>query len=201
MTSVVPRASTELTVVHVTVGDPRVEPLLRELGEEYAARYGSEARAELARYPGEEFTTSYGGLLLLLLERGEPVAGGAFRRYDEATAELKRIWTHSAHRRRGLAGRVVAELESEAGLRGYRRIYLTTGPRQPEARGLYLATGYTPLFDTEADPETIGPLPFEKHLKAEPDTGSGAGPCPVDAVPVAGHPGLPQDPLQSQSRQ
>ncbi|GAA4309633.1 GNAT family N-acetyltransferase [Streptomyces venetus] len=154
----------ELTFLHVPVSDPRVEPLLRELGDEYSRRYGGDAHAEMARYPDEEFTAPYGGLLLLLLERGEPVAGGAFRRYDPATAELKRIWTHSAHRRRGLARRVVAELEAEAALRGYRRIYLTTGPRQPEARGLYLTTGYTPLFDTDADPETIGPLPFEKHL-------------------------------------
>ena len=154
----------ELTIIQVPVTDPRVEPLRRELGHEYSTRYGKDAHAEISRYPDEEFTEPYGGLLLLLLERGESVAGGAFRRYDATTAELKRIWTHSAHRRRGLARRVVAELERAAGARGYRRIYLTTGPRQPEARGLYLATGYTPLFDTGADPETIGPLPFEKHL-------------------------------------
>lgn len=98
-------------------------------------------------------------MLLLLLEGGEPVAGGAYRRYDEQTAELKRIWTHSAHRRRGPARRVIAALERSAAERGYRRIHLTTGPRRPEARGLYLATGYTPLFDLSADPETIGPLP------------------------------------------
>ncbi|AJP05171.1 acetyltransferase [Streptomyces cyaneogriseus subsp. noncyanogenus] len=156
----------ELTVVQVPVSDPRVQPLLRELGDEYTARYGRDAHGELARYPDEEFTAPYGGVLLLLLEDGAPVAGGAFRRYDATTAELKRIWTHSAHRRRGLARRIVAELEREAGARGYRRIRLTTGPRQPEARALYLATGYTPLFDTRADPETIGPLPFEKHLSA-----------------------------------
>lgn len=161
----------ELTVVEVPVSDARVEPLLRELGDEYSRRYGGDAHAELARYPDEEFTAPYGGVLLLLIEDGEPVAGGAFRRYDETTAELKRIWTHSAHRRRGLARRVVAELEREAGARGYRRVYLTTGPRQPEARGLYLAAGYTALFDTEADPETIGPLPFEKHLAAPEHTG------------------------------
>ncbi|MFD7924185.1 GNAT family N-acetyltransferase [Streptomyces sp. NPDC059740] len=152
------------TLVRVPVGDPRVAPLLRELGEEYSARYGRDAHAELARYPDEEFTAPHGGVLLLLLERGESVAGGAFRRFDRDTAELKRIWTHSAHRRRGLARRVVAALEREAADRGYRRLYLTTGPRQPEARGLYLAAGYTPLFDTGADPESIGPLPFEKHL-------------------------------------
>ncbi|MGV9254418.1 GNAT family N-acetyltransferase [Streptomyces sp. NPDC003697] len=168
------RPAADVTVLHVPVADPRVRPLLRELGHEYSTRYGKDAHAEISRYPDEEFTEPYGGLLLLLLERGEPVAGGAFRRYDATTAELKRIWTHSAHRRRGLARRVVAELEREAGTRGYRRIYLTTGPRQPEARGLYLATGYTPLFDTEADPETIGLLPFEKHLPAEARTGKAA---------------------------
>ncbi|MGW5284913.1 GNAT family N-acetyltransferase [Streptomyces collinus] len=168
MTSVAqpPSNTADFEIVHVPVSDPRVGPLLRELGHEYSTRYGKDAHGEIARYPDEEFTPPHGGLLLLLLEHGEPVAGGAFRRHDADTAELKRIWTHSAHRRRGLARRVVAELEHEAGARGYRRIYLTTGPRQPEARGLYLATGYTPLFDTEADPETIGPLPFEKHLPA-----------------------------------
>ncbi|SDP33549.1 Acetyltransferase (GNAT) family protein [Streptomyces sp. cf386] len=176
MTSVAqpPARPGELTVLEVPVSDPLVEPLLRELGDEYSARYGGDAHGEMARYPDEEFTAPYGGVLLLLLEHGDPVAGGAFRRYDATTAELKRIWTHSAHRRRGLARRVVAELEREAGARGYRRVYLTTGPRQPEARGLYLATGYTPLFDTEADPETIGPLPFEKHLTAEAPTGKAA---------------------------
>jgi polar amino acid transport system permease protein len=168
--------SADLTVIQVSASDPRVRPLLRELGHEYSTLphsrlrpsggtpIGKDAHAELARYPDEEFAPAHGGALLLLLEHGEPVAGGAFRRYDETTAELKRIWTHSAHRRRGLARRVVAELEHEAESRGYRRIHLTTGPRQPEARGLYLATGYTPLFDAEADPETIGPLPFEKHI-------------------------------------
>ncbi|MEU4270714.1 GNAT family N-acetyltransferase [Streptomyces sp. NPDC026092] len=153
-----------MTSIQVPVSDPRVEPLIRELGEEYSTRYGKDAHTELSRYPDEEFTEPHGGALILLLEDGEPVAGGAFRRYDPDTAELKRIWTHSAHRRRGLARRVVAELEREARERGYRRIYLTTGPRQPEARGLYLVTGYTPLFDTEAAPETLGLLPFEKHL-------------------------------------
>ncbi|RDG39648.1 GNAT family N-acetyltransferase [Streptomyces corynorhini] len=149
--------------LRVRVSDPLVRPMLRELGDEYSARYGKDAHGELARYPAEEFDPPH-GVLLLLLEHGEPVAGGAFRRYDAATAELKRIWTHSAHRRRGLAMRVVRELERIAVARGYREVYLTTGPRQPEARGLYLAAGYTPLFDTDADPETIGPLPFAKAL-------------------------------------
>ncbi|MFE7589337.1 GNAT family N-acetyltransferase [Kitasatospora sp. NPDC057512] len=146
-----------------SVDDPLVEPLLRELTHEYVTRYGPEAHREMTRYPGEAFAEPH-GVLLLLLEDGEPVAGGAYKRYDERTAEVKRMWTHSAHRRRGLARRVLAELERTAAAAGYTRFYLTTGPRQPEARNLYLAAGYTPLFDVSADPLTIGPLPFEKQL-------------------------------------
>lgn len=143
--------------------DPVTAPMMAELTEEYLTRYGEGAYAEMARYPAAEFSWP-DGVLLLLFEHGEAVAGGAYRRYDERTAELKRIWTHSAHRRRGLARRVVEELERAAADAGYLRIYLTTGPRQPEAKSLYLVTGYTPLFDVAADPLTIGSLPFEKSL-------------------------------------
>jgi GNAT superfamily N-acetyltransferase len=146
--------------------DPLVEPLLTELAREYSSRYGrpfTEQHETLRAYPTERFSPPDGGLLVLV-EDGHAIAGGAFQRYDGTTAELKRIWTHSAHRRRGLALRVVTELEAEIANRGYERAFLTTGPRQPEAKGLYLAAGYTPLFDVAADPPTIGKLPFAKPL-------------------------------------
>ncbi|MET7638557.1 GNAT family N-acetyltransferase [Streptomyces sp. NPDC005438] len=141
--------------------------MLRDLEDTYLRLYGAEAEGEISRYPASEFAPPH-GTLLVLLEEGQPVAGGAYRRHESPdTAELKRIWTHRAHRRRGLARRVVAELERRATVAGYRRIFLTTGPRQPDARALYLDLGYTPLFDLAADPETVGPLPFEKRLPAD----------------------------------
>ncbi|MEV4613302.1 GNAT family N-acetyltransferase [Kitasatospora sp. NPDC049258] len=163
-------SSPPVEVQQVLLGDPLTEPLVRELTHEYVTRYGPGGYAEMARYPAAEFAPPH-GLLLLLLEDGRPVAGGAYRRYDEHTAEVKRMWTHSAHRRRGLARRVLVELERAAAAAGYRRIHLTTGPRQPEAKALYLATGYTPLFDPQAvpgadPPPEARPLPFEKHLAA-----------------------------------
>jgi GNAT superfamily N-acetyltransferase len=153
-----------LEVRHVHQSDPLVVPLLEDLTQEYTARYGR-LREDLFTYPAERFAPPDGGFIVLV-EDGQPVAGGAFQRYSSDTAELKRIWTHQEHRRRGLAARVVAELEKEIAGLGYARVFLTTGPRQPEAKGLYLAAGYTPLFVVDADTsEWQRPLPFEKVLK------------------------------------
>ena len=151
--------------------DPLAEPLVTQLTAEYDRRYGDyfgePAEKEMNRYPAELFAPPDGAFVLLLRD-GAPIAGGAFKRYDPETAELKRIWTHEGYRRQGLARRVVAELEAQAGRQGYSRIFLTTGFRQPEARDLYLATGYSALFDVSADPAAYGALPFEKFLSGPP---------------------------------
>ncbi|SKA82867.1 polar amino acid transport system permease protein [Agreia bicolorata] len=158
--------------VYVSADDAIAEPLLRELEQEYDARYGEffgeKASAEITRYPAAAFSPEEGGAFVLLLRDGVAIAGGAYKRFDDQTAELKRIWTSSAHRRQGLARRVVKELEDEAVRRGYTRAYLTTGPRQPEAKHLYFQTGYTPLFDTTLDPEEVVVHGFAKSLDDTP---------------------------------
>jgi len=158
--------------VYVSADDPVAQPLLRELEQEYDARYGEffgeKASAEIRRYPASAFSTEEGGAFVLLLRDGVAIAGGAYKRFDEHTAELKRIWTSSTHRRQGLARRVVKELEDEAVRRGYTRAYLTTGPRQPEAKHLYFQTGYAPLFDTTLDPEEVVVHGFAKSLDGAP---------------------------------
>jgi GNAT superfamily N-acetyltransferase len=175
-------SSGSLRVVRVHPDDALAAPLFAELTTEYDTRYGDlfgGASQELTRYPAEEFLPP-SGELVLLTEDGVAVAGGAFRRHaDPGTAEVKRMWTAATHRRRGLARRVLAELERRAADRGYRRMVLTTGPRQPEARDLYLAAGWTPLFDPAVprptDTETLRALPvaqrlypFEKQLSGDP---------------------------------
>ncbi len=152
--------------VAVHQNDPLATPLLDELTVEYGTRYGGSAGQEyvdLRAYPAEEFEPP-GGVLIVAVSNGVPVAGGAFRGYDSTTAELKRIWTAATHRKRGFGKLVVAELERIALQRGYTRVYLTTGWRQPEAVALYLAMGYTPLYDPALPAEDIGPHPFEKQL-------------------------------------
>ncbi len=156
------------TFVYTTPLDPRAKPLIDELIYEYDSRYGNYfndegAAAELNRYPPEAFAPPHGNFLLLLRD-GETIGGGAFKHYDDRTAEFKRIWTRHDLRRQGLARALLVELEAQAARQGYRRIYLTTGFRQPEAVGLYLTNGYTALFDTKVDPEIYKSLPFEKDI-------------------------------------
>ncbi|WP_345470553.1 GNAT family N-acetyltransferase [Glutamicibacter ectropisis] len=162
-----------LTAHTVLIGDPRLSALFAGLTEEYTQRYGDRngsVAQELERFPAHEFTAPL-GRFIILEEAGQTVAGGALRRYDQHTAELKRIWTHEDHRRRGLARRVLVELELAAVDLGYTQIYLTTGPRQPEALKLYLNAGYQPHFDLDAALESIEHLPFTKQL---PTTSAGA---------------------------
>lgn len=156
--------SADLQVHRVDPGDELLRPLLADLVVEYGTRYGrTSPNTTLTEVPPTDFVAPHGAFVVLT-EGGRPVAGGAIRRYDATTAEVKRVWTAHRHRRRGLGIRVMAELEAAAVELGYRRIHLTTGPRQPEARDLYLRTGYTPRFDLTADPESIGPLAFGKEL-------------------------------------
>ena len=98
--------------VVVRQDDPRAAPLLDELTVEYHGRYGDLSGTEygdLRAYPVEEFAPP-GGVLVLAVRDGVSVAGGAFRRRDSSTAELKRIWTATGHRKRGYGKLVVAEL-------------------------------------------------------------------------------------------
>jgi GNAT superfamily N-acetyltransferase len=156
------------SVLRTTPDDALAAPLVEELSREYDERYGLNdgipSSVELSRYPAELFHKDHGGDFLLLVVDGVAVAGGAFKRVDDTTVEVKRVWTHSSHRRKGLARRVMAELEGEARRRGVSTIVLTTGARQPEAVGLYLALGYRPLFDLDGDLEAISYLHFEKAL-------------------------------------
>jgi len=156
--------------VYTSPADPRAQPLVDELSWEYDSRYGefyqqSGEPREMEKYPPAVFSPPEGGNFVLLLRDGVAVAGGAFKRHDDPhTAEFKRIWTDRRLRRQGLARRVLVELEAQALRQAYRRVYLTTGFRQPEAVGLYLTHGYTGLYDPTVAPIVLRRLPFEKWL-------------------------------------
>lgn len=156
----------DVRFVAVTTDDVLARPLLAELAVEYSTRYGgteSGVMKWLRGHPASEFASPGGGMLIGLVD-GRPVTGGAFRRFDDRTAELKRIWTDSQYRRQGLGAKLLAALETEIIACGYRRIYLTTGTRQPEAEALYESAGYSRLAEPLVPEPDFHPIAFLKTL-------------------------------------
>ena len=155
--------------VNVSVHDPLARPLFDELVYEYSSRYEGlinpgDIEDELRRYPAEAFAPPNGAFVLLLRD-GQAIAGGALMRHsDPGTTEFKRIWASRNHRRQGLARRVLAELEALAVRQGYTRVFLGTGPRQPEAIALYQTSGYTLLSGHDFGEDEPPGFLFEKQL-------------------------------------
>jgi len=152
------------TFIYLQPEDPLIAPVIEGLFGEYAARYGDFfSKSDQPAEALDAYAPPQGNFIVLLRE-GTPIAMGAFKRYDEQTAELKRIWTRSDLRRQGLAQKILRKLEQQAIEQGYSQLYLTTGFRQPEAVALYLAQGYQPQFDTSLDSELFGLPPYDGRL-------------------------------------
>ena len=84
---------------------------------------------------------------------GEPVAVGAVKRLDDGLCEIKRMYVAPEARGRGVARALLVALEDAARSLGYARARLDTGPSQPQAKALYLATGYTEIPDYNGNPD------------------------------------------------
>ena len=72
-----------------------------------------------------------------------PVGCGAMKEYEPATMEIKRMYTLPEHRGKGVAQKILSELEAWAKELSYERCVLETGKRQPEAIALYRKCGYS----------------------------------------------------------
>ena len=94
---------------------------------------------------------------------GRAVGCGAIARRD-GYVEIKRVFVAPEARGRGLSKRLMAALEGIAAAEGYALARLETGDRQPEALGLYRATGYVPCNAFGGYLEKPPSLFFEKRL-------------------------------------
>jgi GNAT superfamily N-acetyltransferase len=115
---------------------------------EYAMRYGD---GDLTVMDAAHFEPPQGLYLLVYDTDRLPVASGGWRAQDaspegfsDGDAEIKRMFVVPGARGRGLARRLLAELESSAAAAGRTRMVLETGLKQPEAIALYESEGYQP---------------------------------------------------------
>ena len=81
------------------------------------------------------------GVMVAFID-GEPVGCGAFKRFSDTEAEIKRMFVHSDYRGRRVAAEILRELETWAGEQGFSECVLETGFKQPEAIALYTRSGY-----------------------------------------------------------
>ncbi len=85
------------------------------------------------------------GLFLVARRDRHPVGGVGIRPIGESTldvAEVKRLWVRPDQRRTGVGDALMQRIQERARDLGYRRLYLETGPLQPEALALYQSSGW-----------------------------------------------------------
>lgn len=72
----------------------------------------------------------------------EPVACGCFKKFDEQTVEIKRMFVQKDHRGKGLSKNILAELEQWAKEKNYQFLVLETSIHFTTAKNLYITNGY-----------------------------------------------------------
>jgi len=121
--------------------DPRqadVRRIFAESGAYLQALYPSESNhvVDVDALAGPD------AVFLAARRNGELLGSIAFRIIAPGHAEMKRMYVRAEARRAGLGRRLLDALEDAARLRDIDRISLETGIKQPEAIGLYRASGY-----------------------------------------------------------
>jgi GNAT superfamily N-acetyltransferase len=104
------------------------------------------------------------GRMLIAEDAREILGGVAYKRIDEDTCEMKRLYVRPAFRRFGL-GRLLAQaLFDEARSVGYSTMLLDTLDDMGAARGLYASLGFE-----EIAPYYYSPIAGSHYLKADLD--------------------------------
>jgi len=126
-----------VTIAADDAGGETAQRLIQDLCAELSKRYDNPPSPFVA-----SDTSVPRSLFLIARVDGEPAGCGALRRIDDTTGEIKRMYVAPAGRRRGVARRILAELERVAAEFGYRAVRLETGIYQAEAIALYESSGY-----------------------------------------------------------
>lgn len=103
--------------------------------------------------------------VVVAYENDKPMGCGAIKEYAPNTMEIKRMYTSPDSRGKGIATKVLTELERWATELSYEKCILETGKRQPEAIGLYQKNGYKLIPNYGQYAEIENSLCFEKVLK------------------------------------
>ena len=94
----------------------------------------------------------------------KPIGCGAIKEFSKKAMEVKRMYTVPDSRGKGVASRILAELETWASELGFEKCLLETGKRQPEAIELYKKNGYQIISNYGQYEGIDNSLCFEKNI-------------------------------------
>jgi putative acetyltransferase len=98
-------------------------------------------------------------------ENNIPWGCGAIKAFDAGTMEIKRMYVKPESRGKGIASKILSELEAWVVELAYKKCILETGVKQPEAIRLYIKNGYHRIPNYGQYSDIIGCLCFEKELQ------------------------------------
>jgi putative acetyltransferase len=103
--------------------------------------------------------------VVVAYENDRPVGCGAIKEQTSNTIEIKRMFTLPESRGKGIATKVLTELELWATELSYEKCILETGKRQSEAIELYIKNGYKLISNYGQYAEIENSICFEKEIK------------------------------------
>ena len=103
--------------------------------------------------------------VIVAYENGKPIACGAIREYSPTITEVKRMYTLPVWRGKGIATKILADLEKWASELSYQKCILETGKRQPDAIKLYNKNGYKIIPSYGKYLQMENSVCFEKEIK------------------------------------
>ena len=92
------------------------------------------------------------GVFIVAWRGVDAVGSAGFKRLDDETGEVKRLYVAPEARGDGIGRALMLRLEEEARGRGYSRLRLDIGDRQPDAMALYTDLGYAEIPDYNGNP-------------------------------------------------
>ncbi len=102
--------------------------------------------------------------VVVLYENEKPIGCGAIKEFDATAMEVKRMYTSPESRGKGIATKILSELEKWAEELSYKKCVLETGKRQPEAIQLYTKSGYKIVSNYGQYKGITNSICFEKNL-------------------------------------
>lgn len=102
--------------------------------------------------------------VIVVYESGKPIACGTIKEYSPGTMEIKRMYTVPESRGKGIASKILRELEQWATELSCIRCILETGKKQPEAIALYRRNGYKSIPNYGQYSGVENSVCFEKQL-------------------------------------